>query len=70
MTDDELKEETHKAALAVSYHNAAEGQSWRDETRARGKAQSTFHDLKNQCEERELDWRHRDKDGQVFGYLV
>jgi len=70
MTDDELKQATHDAACHLSYYNAAEGNSWRDETHARAKASGAFHDLKAECEERGLDWRQTDMDGKVIGYLV
>ena len=70
MTNDELKQATHEAACNVSFYNAAEGGCWRQEGQARGKAKAKFSDLKVQCEARGLDWRQRDENGRVIGYLI
>ncbi len=70
LNDKDLKQSTHDAAISLSYYNAAEGQSYRQEQGARGKAYSKFHTLKKECEERDLDWKQRDKSGRVIGYLI
>ena len=70
MTDDELKQATHDAAIKLSYYNAGEGQCWRQEGSARGRASGAFHALVKQCNQRCLDWRQKDDGGNVIGYLV
>ena len=70
MNDEELIAATREAAHKLSYYNAAEGQSYRDETQARGKAHTNFHRLKKQCEMRSIDWKEYDEDGRVVGYLI
>lgn len=62
LTDAELLEAAHKAALGVSYYNAAEG-NWRSEGAARGVANQKLREIREEMKSRGLEFVNK-------GYLL
>lgn len=59
LNDDELVTQTHKLASSLSYYNAAEGDSWRDEETARDKCLADFKAAIKEMRQRGLAFENK-----------